>query len=294
MFGTPLTISSDQGTQFESALFTALSNLIKAQRTRTTPYYPQANGMVERFHRTLKAALMCNPHIPWPDGLPTVLLGLRTAFKDDEFFVTSSNPASAPGFVSKLRQLMASMKAVPAARHTHQKPFFHRDLRSCSHVFKRVDTIRRSLDPPYSGPHEVVRRIDDRTYVIVINGVERTFSTDAFTSTTASPHRPSHSAVSIGAPRTNAVFSPSSGKPTGGRDPHTIVSRRRCHWRGSGCGASTACPAESSTCEEKKAGPAHAPAFLKRLPASAIGDDKLPAQNQRGHGFFPPKRTQGR
>ena len=197
MFGTPRMISSDQGTQFESALFTALSNLIGAQRTRTTPYHPQANGMVERFHRTLKAALMSNPHIPWPDALPTVLLGLRTAFKDDlqaspaemlfgttlripgEFFVTSSNPASAPGFVSKLRQLIASMKAVPAARHTQQKPFFHRDLRSCSHIFKRVDTIRRPLDPPYSGPHEVVRRIDDRSYVIVVNGVERTFSTDA-------------------------------------------------------------------------------------------------------------------
>ena len=126
-----------------------------------------------------------------------MLLGVRTAFKDDlqaspaemlfgttlripgEFFVMSSNPASAPGFVSKLRQLMASMKAVPVARHTQQKPFFHRDLRSCSHVFKRVNTIRRPFDPPYSGPHEVVRRIDDRTYVIVVNGRERTFSTDA-------------------------------------------------------------------------------------------------------------------
>ena len=65
-FGCPLTITSDQGTQFESALFKELARLAGAKHIHTTPYHSQANGIVERFHRTLKAALMCEPHTPRP------------------------------------------------------------------------------------------------------------------------------------------------------------------------------------------------------------------------------------
>ena len=82
-FGTPLTITSDQGMQFEAALFSSLAQLIDAKRISTTSYHPQPNGMVERLHRTLKAALMCSPQTPWLDLLPTVLLVLRMTFKDD-------------------------------------------------------------------------------------------------------------------------------------------------------------------------------------------------------------------
>ncbi|XP_025158377.1 uncharacterized protein LOC112589413 [Harpegnathos saltator] len=82
-FGTPLTITTDQGTQFESALFQSLARLIGAPRIRTTPYHPQANGLIECWNRTLKAALRCHAPTPWPDILPTVLLGLRACMKED-------------------------------------------------------------------------------------------------------------------------------------------------------------------------------------------------------------------
>lgn len=45
--GTPTQITTDQGIQFESALFTALARLVGAQKTRTTPYRLQPNGIVE-------------------------------------------------------------------------------------------------------------------------------------------------------------------------------------------------------------------------------------------------------
>ena len=54
-YGTPLTITSDQGAQFESNLFKALAQFIV---TRTSPYHPASNGNIERWHRTFKAALM--------------------------------------------------------------------------------------------------------------------------------------------------------------------------------------------------------------------------------------------
>ena len=51
--------------------------LLGAQLHHTTAYHPQANGIVERFHRQLKAALKARLVGPaWVDELPLVLLGL--------------------------------------------------------------------------------------------------------------------------------------------------------------------------------------------------------------------------
>ena len=48
---------------------------------------PQANGLVERFHRTLKAALMATGEATsWMGRLPHVLLGIHTARKEDTGF----------------------------------------------------------------------------------------------------------------------------------------------------------------------------------------------------------------
>ncbi|XP_026471383.1 protein NYNRIN-like [Ctenocephalides felis] len=81
-FGTPCVITSDQGCQFESAIFKSLTDTIGAKKIRTTAYHPQSNGLVERWHKTLKAALMCSPEL-WIKVLPVVLLGLRSSYKED-------------------------------------------------------------------------------------------------------------------------------------------------------------------------------------------------------------------
>ncbi|CAB0045137.1 unnamed protein product, partial [Trichogramma brassicae] len=81
--GTPLTITTDQGAQFEGKLLAQLCKLSVQSNVHTSPYHPQANSMVERMHRTLKAALKCSPETPWTLALPGVLLGLRTTFKED-------------------------------------------------------------------------------------------------------------------------------------------------------------------------------------------------------------------
>ncbi|KAL0809105.1 hypothetical protein ABMA28_012730 [Loxostege sticticalis] len=82
-FGCPTDIVTDRGRQFESALFQQLSQSIGFQHRKTTAYHPQCNGLVERFHRQLKAAITCHAEPSWTESLPIVLLGIRSAIKED-------------------------------------------------------------------------------------------------------------------------------------------------------------------------------------------------------------------
>lgn len=57
-------------------MFSALLSLIECDRIRTTPYHFASNGIIERWHRVLKAAIMCLTDKDWAYVLPTVLFGL--------------------------------------------------------------------------------------------------------------------------------------------------------------------------------------------------------------------------
>lgn len=79
-FGTPTTVTTDRGRQFESRLWKSFTQLLGTKHLHTTAYHPCTNGMVERFHRQLKSALKGHPHQDhWTDALPLVLLGIRTS-----------------------------------------------------------------------------------------------------------------------------------------------------------------------------------------------------------------------
>ena len=83
-FGVPSTITTDRGRQCESRLWTQLIQLLGCKHLRTTAYHPMANGIIECFHRQLKAALRAHtPSLHWTEQLPIVLLGICTAFKTD-------------------------------------------------------------------------------------------------------------------------------------------------------------------------------------------------------------------
>ena len=45
-FGVPSQIHSDQGAQFQSNLFQALCRILGIEKTRTTPYHPQSDGLI--------------------------------------------------------------------------------------------------------------------------------------------------------------------------------------------------------------------------------------------------------
>ena len=56
-FGAPERIHTDQGRNVEAQLFKEMRNLFSIEITRTTPYHPQSDGMVERMNRTIQDML---------------------------------------------------------------------------------------------------------------------------------------------------------------------------------------------------------------------------------------------
>ncbi len=83
-FGVPKYITSDRGTQFTADLWTSVAKLLGTDLHHTTAYHPQANGLIERFHRHLKSALRARfSGQNWLQELPGVLLGISTTPKED-------------------------------------------------------------------------------------------------------------------------------------------------------------------------------------------------------------------
>ena len=185
-FGLPDNVTSDRGAQFTSELWKALSRLLGMQLHQTTAYRPQANGMVERAHRTLKAALMARgASDDWIEHLPWVLLGIRTMPREGlpassaemvygdtlvlpaEFFPTDNEPT--PPDVELLRARVGKLAPFQPTKINKRSPFIPDDLSTAKHAFVRNDAVRAPLIPPYKGPYEIIQR-RPKSYQLNING----------------------------------------------------------------------------------------------------------------------------
>ena len=83
-FSIPDQILSDQGRQFESVIIDELCKLLQIQKSRTTPYHPQGDGLVERSNRTLLNMLSIvvedNPNA-WEFHLRPVCMAYNTSIQ---------------------------------------------------------------------------------------------------------------------------------------------------------------------------------------------------------------------
>ena len=176
-YGVPASVTTDRGAQFEGHLWKELLARLGSVKIHTTSYHPQANGLVERFHRRLKDAFRAHADANaqhWISKLPLILLSIRTALRED----SNTSPAEAlygtsltlPGdlisvthhypnisiYTNRLVQHMQSL--VPT--RTRQPPIsstISPALYNCSHVFIRNDA-KRGLQTNYHGPYEVLSR----------------------------------------------------------------------------------------------------------------------------------------
>ena len=81
-FSLPEQLHSDQGRQFESAIIKEVCSLLQINKTRTTPYHPQSDGMVERFNHTLLSMLattIADHPWDWEDNLCQLCYAYNTS-----------------------------------------------------------------------------------------------------------------------------------------------------------------------------------------------------------------------
>ena len=81
-FSPPEQLHSDQCRNFESALIAEICKLLGIKKSRTTPYHPQSDGLVERLNRTILSMLAtsANEHpFSWEDQLRSVCLAYNTS-----------------------------------------------------------------------------------------------------------------------------------------------------------------------------------------------------------------------
>ena len=81
-FSVPEQLHSDQGRQFESTIIKEVSRLLQINKTRTTLYHPQSDGLVERFNRTLLSMLattIADHPWDWEDNLRQLCYAYNTS-----------------------------------------------------------------------------------------------------------------------------------------------------------------------------------------------------------------------
>ncbi|XP_043062895.1 uncharacterized protein LOC122319557 [Drosophila yakuba] len=111
----------------------ALNTHRKDTYNRISPSVKRHRG---RWHRTLKAALMSR-------------------------------------ITEQLHQHNRAARPTSTANHATPPVFICKDLRTCTHVFKRVASVKKPLEPNNAGHHRVIRRVNDQFYIISIHGQEK-------------------------------------------------------------------------------------------------------------------------
>ncbi|GFS66918.1 integrase catalytic domain-containing protein [Nephila pilipes] len=127
----------------------------------------------------------------WPEAIPLpdvraetvadnllkaeLLYGENIRLPCDFFEDTKFQPQSE--FVQKLKATMKQVKPIPFSYNCKQKPFVFKDLKNCSHVFVRTDIICQSLQLPYHGPYQVIKR-SDKIFTLLIKNKNVNISID--------------------------------------------------------------------------------------------------------------------
>ena len=125
-------IISDNGPQFIARDFKEFIRIKGMRHVRTSPYYPQSNGKIERWHQSLKRECVRKKVPLSKDDAQRLISGYVEYYNNERFH-------SAIGYIAPVHKLMAVERTIFAIRD--KKPEDARELRK-----KRRAKARESSD----------------------------------------------------------------------------------------------------------------------------------------------------
>ena len=199
-FSPPEQLHSDQGRQFESHLLAEVCRLLGIQKTRTTPYHPRSDGLVERWNRTLLQSLATSVEDHpenWDEFVRQICMAYNTSVHPTTGFTpfylmfgqqaklpvelmygtpeTETMPPSQYAMTLKASpgEAYARVRERTARQLERQKELYNRRIHG--NPFKVGDHVwvlfpqvprgkSRKLYRPWSGPFIVVKKLSDVTY----------------------------------------------------------------------------------------------------------------------------------
>lgn len=201
-FSVPEQLHSDQGRQFESAVMQEVSRILQIRKSRTTPYHPQSDGLVERFNRTLLDMLATTVRKypkEWETHLQKLCMAYNTSVHSSTGFtpfylmfgrqaklpidVAYGNPTPESDSVSQyaatmkdsLEQAYRRVREQSGKSAKRQKELYDQKVhgKACEVgdlVWLHSPAVprgqSRKLHCPWVGPFEVVKRLSDVVYRI--------------------------------------------------------------------------------------------------------------------------------
>ena len=203
-YGVPKKMFSDQGSNFQSGLFREVCRLLDIDKSRTSPYHPQSDGLVERMNRTIEAmiSMYISPgQRDWDQFLPYIMMAYRSAVQSTTGYTPNrmmlgrevdmpidliigvpdeeKKKVSEVEYVEKLRTDLEQVHAVARehikCRSDKQKK--HYDLKSHIRRYEECDLVwihnpakKKGISPKltrsWEGPYMIVNRLSDVTYRI--------------------------------------------------------------------------------------------------------------------------------
>lgn len=203
-FGLPKIIQTDQGTNFMSKLFTQTFSSLGIQHRVSSPYHPESQGVLERFHQTLKCMLKkyCwDTGNEWDEGVPFVLFAIREIPQESLRFSPAelvfghsvrgplkvlkeqmlglnnhlSSKENVLDYVARFRERVqeACAQAKDALSKAQVRMKHHFDKASVSRSFSVGDNVLVLLPIPgsalsarFAGPYEVLGKRGETDYII--------------------------------------------------------------------------------------------------------------------------------
>ncbi len=200
-FGFPQVIQTDQGTNFMSRLFKQVLSQLNIKHVTSSAYHPESQGVLERFHQTLKAMFSkycAESGKGWDEGLPLLLFAVRETVQEslgfspadlvfghtvrgplkmlkENWLSEQKSECNLLDYVSSFRErLYNACKLAQTAFGSVQSKMKERyDKNAVARSFSEGDKVLvllpiqgHALQARFSGPYVIDKKLSETNYVV--------------------------------------------------------------------------------------------------------------------------------